>query len=71
VLGEEETVAPEGAFVVVPPGTRHSFRPEPARLLILTTPAGLEGFFRSLGARRMGDESGAVLEARPGGPEDA
>ena len=72
VLGEDETVAPEGAFVVVPPGIRHSFRPEPgARLLILTTPAGLEGFFRSLGARRLGDESGAVLEARPSGPEDA
>lgn len=46
-------VAGPGACVVLPRGTRHSFRNiarEPARLLALVTPAGLEGFFEEIAA---------------------
>ncbi|MDQ3548138.1 MAG: cupin domain-containing protein [Chloroflexota bacterium] len=46
-------VAGPGACVVLPRGTRHSFRNiahESARLLALVTPAGLEGFFEEIAA---------------------
>lgn len=48
---EEIEVVPGGA-VVIPRGTRHHFRTlvEPSRTLILIVPAGLEGFFRGMGA---------------------
>ncbi len=42
-----------GAFVSVPRGTPHAFRVtgrEPARLLVLSTPATFEGFVRAAGA---------------------
>ncbi len=47
-LGTEVVEAPAGAFVFVPRGTPHCFRnvgDDPARLLILFTPAGMETFF--------------------------
>src|SRR5258708_2753921 len=49
-LGHESVVAPQGAVVIVPRGWRHGFTVEPeSRALLLTIPAGLEGFFRELG----------------------
>ncbi len=58
LLEEEAVDAPAGTVVLVPRGTRHGFsRPPGARLLAVTVPAGLAGFFRELGA--------AVAEGRP------
>jgi quercetin dioxygenase-like cupin family protein len=51
VLGQVTAEAPQGAVVLVPRGTRHGFTIEPgATALLLTIPAGLEGFFKELGA---------------------
>ena len=47
-LGEEIAAAPAGSFVFVPRGTPHCFQNaggSPARILVLFTPAGMEGFF--------------------------
>jgi quercetin dioxygenase-like cupin family protein len=47
-LGDELHRAPAGSFVYVPPGTPHCFQnvgEEPARILVLFSPAGMEGFF--------------------------
>jgi len=47
-LGEATAEAPAGAFVFVPRGTPHCFLKagaEPARILVLFTPAGMEPFF--------------------------
>ena len=47
-LGEEMHEAPQGTFVFVPSGTPHCFQnigDEPARILVLFTPAGMESFF--------------------------
>jgi mannose-6-phosphate isomerase-like protein (cupin superfamily) len=45
---EELLDAPAGSFVFVPRGTRHCFQnvgDEPARILVMFTPAGMERFF--------------------------
>lgn len=45
--------ASTGDYVFLPRGTRHAFRnpgPGAARLLALTTPAGLDGFFEEVAA---------------------
>ena len=42
---DEETVAPPGTFVLVPPGVRHGFRnpgPGPVRMLNVHAPAGFD-----------------------------
>lgn len=47
-LGSEIAGAPAGSFVFVPRGTPHCFQnvsPEPARILVLFTPSGMERFF--------------------------
>jgi quercetin dioxygenase-like cupin family protein len=47
-LGDELRSAPSGSFVFVPRGTPHAFRnvgEDPARILVLFTPAGMERFF--------------------------
>jgi quercetin dioxygenase-like cupin family protein len=47
-LGDEIAAAPAGSFVFVPRGTPHCFQnagEAPARILVLFTPAGMEGFF--------------------------
>jgi quercetin dioxygenase-like cupin family protein len=52
-LGGELSRAPAGSFVFVPRGTPHSFQnvgAEPARMLVMFTPAGMEGFFDRLAA---------------------
>jgi mannose-6-phosphate isomerase-like protein (cupin superfamily) len=50
-LGEETIEAPPGSFVLVPPGTAHTFsnpRDEPVRFLNLNSPPGFEQYFRDL-----------------------
>lgn len=47
-LGEEIAEAPAGSFVFVPRGTPHCFAnagEQPARILVLFTPSGMERFF--------------------------
>jgi quercetin dioxygenase-like cupin family protein len=47
-LGDERAAAPAGSFVFVPRGTPHCFvnaGSEPARILVLFTPSGMERFF--------------------------
>ena len=50
---DEEVELEAGGSVLIPRGTRHHFRTlvAPARTLIVIAPAGLEGFFRGLGAQ--------------------
>jgi mannose-6-phosphate isomerase-like protein (cupin superfamily) len=69
VLGHETTTVEAGSLIFVPRGTTHGFTPDPgARLLVVTIPAGLEGFFRELGeglaAGRSNLEIRAALEGR-------
>jgi mannose-6-phosphate isomerase-like protein (cupin superfamily) len=50
--GDQTIAAGPGAFIALPRGVPHTFRvegTEPARTLMLATPAGLIGFFRELG----------------------
>ncbi len=47
-LEAETATAPAGSFIFVPRGTRHCFQnigEQPARILVLFTPAGMERFF--------------------------
>lgn len=51
--GDQQTDAEAGSFVYVPKGTLHTFKnigPEPGRLLVTITPAGLEEFFYAIGS---------------------
>ena len=52
-LGEHDAEAPAGTFVFVPRGTPHAFvnvGAEPARILVMFTPAGMERFFDAFAA---------------------
>jgi quercetin dioxygenase-like cupin family protein len=50
-LGQEQAAADAGSFVFIPRNTRHGFKlGRDAKLLVWVAPAGLEGFFRELGA---------------------
>lgn len=52
-LGESIQRAPAGTFVYVPPGTPHCFQnvgAEPARILVMFSPAGMESFFERFAA---------------------
>jgi mannose-6-phosphate isomerase-like protein (cupin superfamily) len=45
LLGEDEVAAPEGTFVLVPPGVEHTFRnplDRPTRVLNIHAPAGFD-----------------------------
>lgn len=45
--------APSRSFIFIPRGTPHTFQnigPEPARLLVMFTPAGMERFFEGVAA---------------------
>jgi quercetin dioxygenase-like cupin family protein len=78
-LGEEIALAPAGSFVFVPRGTPHGFQnigDEPARILVMFTPAGMERFFDSFAAlpdgaaipeafRRLGGEVGMDVVGPP------
>jgi len=51
-LAGERTRCGPGSFIFAPAGTPHTFRvdSESARLLALSTPAGIEGFLRDVGS---------------------
>ncbi|SEO45263.1 cupin domain-containing protein [Trujillonella endophytica] len=57
-LDGAETEAGPGAFLLVPRGTPHALRrlgDEPARMLTVVSPAGMEGFFAAV--EREGEEA--------------
>jgi mannose-6-phosphate isomerase-like protein (cupin superfamily) len=59
-VGEQELHLAPGGMVFAPHGVPHSQRrvvPDEGRLLIMTTPGGLDGFFRELAAA---DSSGTL-----------
>lgn len=65
-LGEEEVEARAGDLVVKPRGQWHTFwnaTPEPARILEMITPGGLEDLFRAMGGGAPEDEVAALIEA--------
>ena len=69
-IGEEESVADAGSFVFVPRETPHAFRndgDEPARILVLFTPSGMEAFFESF-AEVAPEELGPETFVREGAP---
>ena len=68
VLGEDRLPAAKGAFMFVPPGTKHSFvvESDEAKFLTLISPASLEGFFDELGR----PAAEVALPPRHDGPPD-
>ena len=57
-LGEETLDLHAGSFVLVPPGTAHTFSnstDEPVRLLNMDAPAGLESYLREMGSAMADD----------------
>jgi quercetin dioxygenase-like cupin family protein len=76
-LGEDVRRAPAGAFVFVPRGTPHCFvnvGAEPARILVVFTPSGMERFFDRFAAlltpdadafRRLGEPVGMRVVGPP------
>jgi mannose-6-phosphate isomerase-like protein (cupin superfamily) len=72
VLGQHTIEAPQGAIVLVPRGSRHGFSIEPgSRALLVTIPAGLEGFFKELGAGLAEGRSSAEIRASLAGKYDS
>ena len=68
-LGANMLAAPAGTFAHVPRGITHTYRnPHDlgARMLVLLTPGGLEGFFREMGE----SASARALPPAGGGPPD-
>jgi quercetin dioxygenase-like cupin family protein len=66
MLGEERHDAPAGSLVSVPRGTAHCFQnvgAEPARILVLFTPAGMERFFDRLAALHEGADIPEALRS--------
>lgn len=62
-IGGEESKLPAGSFVFVPSGTTYTFQnigTQPARILVILTPAGLEPFFERVAEIPAGTD---VLEA--------
>ena len=58
--------APSGSFVFVPRGTEHCFQnmgKEPARILVMFTPAGMERFFEQHAALPPGPVDPATYRA--------
>ena len=50
-LDNEEVIAPKGAYINIPKGVKHGFRNQTnkeARVLFLTSPAGIEGLLDEL-----------------------
>jgi mannose-6-phosphate isomerase-like protein (cupin superfamily) len=72
-VGDEEHVVGPGGLVFAPRGVPHSQRrvvPRTGRILVLTAPGGLEGFFRALAdadrAGTLGPEAYAAASERYG-----
>lgn len=56
ILEHREVRAPAGSFVLVPRGTRHTFRnttDDPVKAVFIVSPPGFEGFFKELAERRL------------------
>jgi len=74
VSGGDRTIeAASGAWVHVPRGTIHTWRnvgAEPAKMLVLFTPAGSEGYFKELGEPAVGEFSATPPPPPPSGPPD-
>lgn len=65
-LGDDEYVARSGDLVIKPRGQWHTFwnaTDEPARVLEMITPGGLEAVFRAMGRGAPGDEVAAMIDA--------
>jgi mannose-6-phosphate isomerase-like protein (cupin superfamily) len=63
---EEILSAPTGSFVFVPRGTRHCFQnlgEEPARILVMFAPSGMERFFEQLAELPPGPVDRATYDA--------
>lgn len=53
LCGEKEAVFETGSFLYIPKGTLHTFKnigQQPAKLMVVITPAGLEDFFYAVGS---------------------
>ena len=64
-VGADIRPAPQGTFVYVPPGTPHCFQnvgDAPARILVLFTPAGMEGFFERFAQLPPGSTDPALFQ---------
>lgn len=62
-IGDEKLTGSAGSVMLVPKGTLHSLanpRPGPARILVILSPPGYEGFWREM----------AELRTKLGGPPD-
>ena len=60
LYGDKERVLEAGSFAYIPKGTLHTFKnidSKPGKLLVIITPAGLEGFFYSIGTPATGTTS--------------
>jgi len=69
-IADDESEAEAGSFVFVPRGTPHAFRndgDDEARILVLFTPSGMEGFFERFAAVKP-EELGPEAFARAGEP---
>lgn len=65
-IGTDLRNAPEGSFVFVPRGTPHCFQNvggEPARILVMFTPSGMEAFFDGFAALPAGPPDPGVFQA--------
>ena len=72
VLGPDTVEPAEGAIVLVPRGRRHGFTIGPGwKALLLTIPAGLEGFFAELGAGLAAGRSSQEVRASLAGKYDS
>jgi mannose-6-phosphate isomerase-like protein (cupin superfamily) len=74
VLGDETVDVQMGSFVYIPRGTPHCFvnsGPEPARLLVMFTPAGIERYFEEHAKLPPGPQDPAAIQeiARASGME--
>jgi hypothetical protein len=64
VLGDEEVEAPAGSVAFVPRGMLHGFKATDGSIALgIIIPAGIEGFFRELGAGLMAGRPEAELRA--------
>lgn len=71
-LEDESVPAASGSLVFVPRGVRHGFRrTEGSKALVIVAPAGLEPFFRELGAGMEAGRSPADLRRELAGRHDA
>ncbi len=64
LVGDQEVQAPAGSVVFIPRGMRHGFKAaDGSRALAFIVPAGIEGFFRELGAGMIAGRPDAELRA--------